>query len=321
MYEVKFENFSKFFNKFVKNDNIELTFDNIKQVAMKPVYTSISSLLRSSITVVERDESYFASGFHAHPEFELVYIQEGFGKRIIGNKIDKFEEGELVLIGPNVPHIWMSDESFKEDSTKRSKAIVVYFNPKIFSDLFYEMEETRQLKALFEQAEYGIEIGDDTKWEIVSKLKKMVTAKGLHKIVLLLDVLNQISVSPGLECINKQIVMKEPHHTDRLAHVFNYINSNFKKSIALKDVAKIISLTPESFCRFFRQKTGKKFIDYLNETRVFYATRALLNTDLTIAEIAYNTGFKTTSHFNKLFKKINSCSPTAYRQATALNMV
>src|ERR1700748_67955 len=116
---------------------------------MKPVYTSISSLLRSSITVVERDEPYFASGFHAHPEFELVYIKEGFGKRIIGNKIDEFKEGELVLIGPNVPHIWMSDESFKKDSKKRSKAIVVYFNPKIFSDLFYEMEETKQLKVLF----------------------------------------------------------------------------------------------------------------------------------------------------------------------------
>src|SRR6516164_9971066 len=101
---------------------------------MKPVYTNISSLLKSSIIVLERDEPHFSSGYHAHPEFELVYIMEGFGKRIIGNKIDEFKKGDLVLIGPNVPHVWTSYESFKGDSAGRSKALVVYFNPKIFSD-------------------------------------------------------------------------------------------------------------------------------------------------------------------------------------------
>jgi AraC-like DNA-binding protein len=288
---------------------------------MKPVYTNISSLLRSSVIVVERDEPHFSSGYHAHPEFELVYIMEGFGKRIIGNKIDEFKKDDIVLIGPNVPHVWTSHETFKGDNSKRSKALVVYFNPKIFSDLFYEMEETRQLKALFTQAEYGVEITETAKKHTVLKLKRIAAAKGLNKIILLLDILNHIANATGFECINKQIVLKQPQASDRLAYIFDYVNFNFKKDISLKEAAQVINLTPESFCRFFKQKTGKKFIDYVHETRVFYAAQSLINTDLTVAEIAYNTGFKTASNFNKLFKKINGYRPTEYRQAIARNII
>jgi AraC-like DNA-binding protein len=271
--------------------------------------------------VVERDEPHFSSGYHAHPEFELVYIMEGFGKRIIGNKIDEFKKGDLVLIGPNVPHVWTSHETFKGDDAKRSKALVVYFNPKIFSDLFYEMEEARQLKTLFIQAEYGITITETIKKQIVLKLKRIAATKSFTRIVLLLDVLNRIAASGGFERINKQIVVSQPQVSDRLTQIVDYVNTNFKKDMSLKEAADIINLTPESFCRFFKQKTGKKFVDYLHETRVFYAMQSLITTDLTVAEIAYNNGFKTASNFNKRFKKINGHCPTEYRRAAASNIV
>jgi AraC-like DNA-binding protein len=279
---------------------------------MKATSTSISSLLKSSVVAVERNEPYFSSVFHTHPEFELVYIKEGFGKRIIGNKIGAFKEDELILIGPNVPHVWMSDKSFKDDNLKRCKATVVYFNPKIFSDLFYSMEETRQLNKLFMQAEHGIEITGLAKQQTVQKLKNILTAKGINKIVCLLDILNTIASNTEFSYLNQQAI-KQPQPSGKLTYIFDYVNLNIKKNIALKDVAKVANLTPESFCRFIKQKTGKRFIDNLNETRIFKAKQLLLNTDLTIAEIAYSTGFKTISNFNLLFKRNTGFSPTSYR--------
>ena len=108
--------------------------------------------------------------------------------------------------------------------------------------------------------------------------------------------------------------MKQSIISDKLSNLFEYINTNYKNNITLKEAAKITNFTPESFCRFFRQKTGKKFIDYLHETRISSACRLLVNTDLTVAEIAYNTGFKTASGFNKLFKQYIGSSPSQYRK-------
>jgi AraC-like DNA-binding protein len=283
---------------------------------MKITSTSISDLFKSPVRIVERNSAFFTSEFHSHPEYELVYIQEGFGKRIIGNRIAEFKKGELVLIGPHVPHVWMSDKSFYiPDSAKRSKAIVVYFNPKIFSESFYEMEEAKQLNKLFTQSKFGIEIRRTIKKQTIIKLKKIITAQGMKKIILLLDMLNEISVKSEFNCINQQIVEKQLKVSDRLTDLFSYVNTNYKKHISLEEAAKITNLTPESFCRFFKQKTGKKFIEYLQETRVSHASQALLNTDLTIAEVAYKTGFSTVSNFNKLFKKITRQCPTQYRKA------
>ncbi len=282
---------------------------------MKIVSTNISSLFKSPVNIIERDEAFFSSSFHAHPEFELVYIKEGFGKKIIGTKVTDFAAGELLLIGQDVPHIWMSDKSFyAENCIKRSKALVAYFNAKIFSDCFYEMEEAAAVNKLFLHAKYGIEIAGKTKEQIVVKLEKMLAAQGLNRCIILLDILNTIAVSNEYNCINEQVAVKQHPASDRLTNVFNYINANFKKNISLKEVARIINLTPESFCRFFKQKTGKNFIDYLQQTRLSHASKFLLNTDLTVAEIAYKTGFTTASNFNKLFKKHTGCCPTAYRK-------
>ena len=288
---------------------------------MKSISTNITFLSKSPILIDEREEYCFNPVVHSHPEFELVYIKKGFGKRVIGNNINEFKEDELVLVGPNLPHAWMSDKSFEKDNVKRSRAIVVYFNPKIFSELFYSMEEIRPLNNLFNQAQHGVEITGATKTETIRKLENMVDSTGLKKVVCLLEILNTIAAHNQFNCIDKEIAIQKFRTSTKLTQVFDYVNSNIKNNIALKDVAKIANLTPESFCRFFKQKTKKKFIDYLHETRLASAKQLLLNTDLTIAEIAYQTGFKTASNFNLLFKKNAGTSPTSYRKANFYNML
>ena len=145
---------------------------------MRLVSTSISNLHRSQVKIIERDEQYFNSPFHYHPEFELVYIVEGFGKRIIGSKIEEFEKGEILLIGSNVPHVWISDKSFyTKDCARRSKAVVIYFNPKIFSHHFYEMEESFYLNKLFSHSQNGIKITGETKKANCIKVREVIKIK------------------------------------------------------------------------------------------------------------------------------------------------
>lgn len=275
---------------------------------------NISNLTQSSITIIERDQPFFSSEYHFHPEFEMVYIKEGYGKKIIGSSVYEFNKDELVLLGANLPHVWISDKS--ELRGKTSKATVVYFDAGIFSDLFFKMDETKQLNKLFINAKQGILITGDTKRKALLKLKKLRAAKGFNKIICLLDMLNVIAGRDEIVCFSHKPVIRQSQASERLTQVFDYINSNLKKTIALKDVAKIVNLTPESFCRYFKQKTGKRFIDYLHETRIFNAKQLLLNSDFTVAEIAYKSGFKTASNFNKLFKKNTGFCPTEFRKVS-----
>ncbi len=286
---------------------------------MEVIASRINVLYNSPVKIIDECESCFTREFHFHPEFELMYIKEGFGKRIIGNKIHEFKEGELLLIGPDVPHAWINAKSpYSSHDKKRSKAIVVYFNPQIFSELFYQMEEASYLNKLFVQSKYGVEIKGDLKEQIVLKLKNMVKAKGIDKIVQLLDILNQVSISNSFYPVNQQMMPANVYTSDRLTSLFNYIDLNYKKNISLKDAASVVNLSPESFCRYFKQRTGKNFINYLHEMRISNASQLLLNSDLTIAEVAYKNGFTTVSNFNKLFKKITGYRPTEYRKVAAL---
>lgn len=283
---------------------------------MKPTVTNISNISNTFITLIERDELYFSQEYHFHPEFELVYIEEGTGKKIIGSSITPFGRDELVLIGPNLPHVWISDKN-NDGQKERSKAAVVYFNPKIFSEYFFQMEEARPLKKLFSYAQQGISITGDTKKEALIKLKILLAANGINKIICLLDLLNTLAGEKQISCFNHTPARHQLQFSERLTHVFTYINSNLKKNITLKDAAKIANLTPQSFCRYFKQKTGKKFVDYLHETRILNAKNLLLDSDFNVAEIAYKSGYKTASNFNKLFKKNTGFSPTEFRKAGA----
>ncbi|MBS1747440.1 MAG: helix-turn-helix domain-containing protein [Bacteroidetes bacterium] len=281
---------------------------------MKLTTTNISNIYKSLLTIFEWDEPLFSTEFHSHPEFELIYIKQGKGRRIIGNTIEEFNADELTLVGPGLPHVWLTDKTTLQKNDNCSKAIIVTFNHTIFADGFYEMKETAALQKLLIRAKSGIDITGKTKGKIVNKLVSLLKTNGFEKIICLLEILNIIASSNETHCINTTAIEATKPVSGRLNDVFNFIDGNIDKNISLSTVAKMTSLTPESFCRFFKQKTGKTFVDYVQETRIQHASQLLLNTDLTSAEIAYQNGFKTASGFNKLFKKITGYCPTEYRK-------
>jgi AraC-like DNA-binding protein len=284
---------------------------------MKILQTEISPVISSHLSLIERDDAFFKAPFHFHPEMELVYILESFGKRIIGDTIEPFSPGDMVFIGSNLPHIWMNDEIFFNDiSDLKAIAFVFYCNKIVFGIGFYEMKEAIRLKDFFQKAEKGMRINGTTKETIAKKLKTLLHKKDFEKIIGLFEILHILSQSDDINFItsdgyNAQLNYSE---TDRLSNVYKYVQTHFKEDINLDTIAGISNLTPQSFCRLFKKRTGKSFVEYLNEVRIATACKYLLDTDWSISEVAYNSGYKTVSNFNKLFKNITGYSPTLYKE-------
>ena len=284
---------------------------------MKIVKTNIASYTNTSLSVFSREESFFQSPFHSHPEFELVYVLESHGKRIIGNSIESFESGDMVFLGDGIPHVWLNDEVFyKENNSLKAKAIVIYFSRDLFGNSFYELPEAQEVKKLFSQAMKGVAITGQTNALIAEKMKKLLKKKGFEVIMGLIEILSLLSKSKDLRYINDDnyVSVADDNKNDRLAAVFQYVKSNYKKEISLEEISQIANLTPTSFCRMFKTKTKKPFVEYLNEIRVSNACRYLIETDLGVSEIAYECGYKTASNFNKLFKKLMGTTPKEYRK-------
>jgi YesN/AraC family two-component response regulator len=288
---------------------------------MKALQTEISNLLHSYIAVVERNEPYFKSPFHYHPELELVYVKESHGKRIIGDKLDTFTDGDMVFMGSNLPHIWLNDEIYYKGFTYlHAQSIVVYFNKEVFSKNFYELKESSKINDLFNRASRGIRILGETQKKIAIKMEKLVKKKDFDRIICLMELLNILATSKDIEYITNEGYTGTTLQTktDRLSEVYKYITTNYFNDISLDEISKIANLSPTAFCRLFKQRTNRHFVEYLNEVRISNACKFLLETNLNVSEIAFQCGYKTLSNFNKIFKKTTALSPKEYRQKTEI---
>lgn len=288
-----------------------------KKRKMKIEKTKITSYLNSYISVISREDSFFQSPFHSHPELELVYIKESYGKRIVGNSVEPFVSGDMVFLGSDIPHVWLNDEIYYQGISKlKAQAIVVYFNKDIFGPIFYDLKETQKISDLFNRAFRGLSITGKTNILVAKKLEKLIHKKNFEIIIGLFEILSILSESSDISFVNNEAYtpVHDRAKNDRLSDVFEYVKINFKQDISLIEIAKIANLTPTSFCRMFKSKTQKHFVEYLNEIRVSNACKFLIETDMGMSEIAYECGYKTASNFNKLFKKLTGTTPKEYRK-------
>lgn len=284
---------------------------------MKIFKTEITLELNKHISFLERDEPFFKAPFHFHPELELVYIKESRGKRIVGDKIEPFEVGDMVFVGRNLPHVWLNDEAYYQGAPAlRAKAIVAYFNADLLAPIFYNMEESGLITSFFKLAERGVHITGKTRDSVAKKLDKLLIKKGLDKVIGLFEIFNTLSKSKDIRLLTNESYRAEVKDAekDRLAALYKYVQENFKSEISLKTAASLAFLAPQSFCRMFKKKTNKHFVNYLNEVRISKACSYLLETDLPISDVAYKCGYKTISNFNRNFKGITQTSPKKYRE-------
>ncbi len=284
---------------------------------MKPHLLKVPHKPESSFSVHQNTGQNFYNQWHFHPEIELIYIHKGRGTRFIGNDVHRFEPDELCLFGANLAHMWRCDpEYFIEDSKLKAEVTVIYFHHDFLGEKFFGTPELKNIELLLEKAKLGIKIVGQTKAQIKPMITKLQETTGLERVMVLLSILEKIATSKDREYINTLYHPEkiEPHEADRLNKVFQYISENFQKKITLEEIASVANLSAKAFCRYFRTKTRKTFQDFLLEVKIAHACNLILEKDMTIYEVCYDSGFNNLSNFNRYFKKLMNKTPLEFKK-------
>jgi AraC-like DNA-binding protein len=256
--------------------------------------------------------------WHYHSALELIYIKKGRGTQFIGDSIKNFNDGDVVLLGSNLPHYWRFDPEFFEETTGESVDVyAIHFKEDFLGAAFIDLPENQELKKIIAQSKQGIKLEGISKAKIASLMPQIIEATGTKRIIKLLEVLTEIA-----NCEEKNILVSlgfKPNflenEKDRIQSIYNYTISNYKNKIELKEIAAVAKISPNSFCKFFKTKSRKTYTQFLNEIRVGQACKLLIENDLTVKEICYDCGFYNFTSFHKYFREITGKTPLKYQQA------
>lgn len=281
----------------------------------------VGTLSMKSIHVKLVEQTHLTSPFHFHEMCELVYIKNGNGKRIVGDHVDDFSNGDLVLLGPNLPHIWLDDNAAqKTNSDSKIRSVVIYFSPYLLSDLAGEASSV--VENLITRAQRGIQFYGKTLEQVICNLNELKREYGLKKVSSFLHIIDTLAVSEEYRSL-ASITYKNLYNrmdTDRMSTLYKFLNENFREEISLDEAAAIVNMSQGAFCRFFKSRTQKSFTMFVNELRIGYACKLLRNQDQSITAIAFECGYQNLTNFNKFFKRIMRKTPTQYKKEITLSV-
>jgi AraC-like DNA-binding protein len=261
-------------------------------------------------------EPVFDPNWHFHSEYQLFVVLRGEGTRFIGDHVHPFRPGEITFTGPNLPHLWRSDQERAPQEQEDYEGIVVYFHEDFVQGKLFQKEEAIKLRRLFKRSSRGISVKGETAEKVRQMLIQLLLLEGFDGLLQLLSILNIISQSSDLELLASPgytNTLKEGD-TERMNQVYAYVMKYFKQKIAIRDLAELINMTPTSFSRYFRVHANKTFSEFLSEIRIGYACKMLIEEKANVSQACYESGFQTMSNFNKQFKAITRRTPRAYRK-------
>lgn len=279
---------------------------------MKLQYKSFNESNFSSVYAKRKKAPYFGVNWHFHDEFELMYIMKGEGVRVVGDRMDYFNKEELVFLGSGVPHVFKND---KNASQNEVDYIVVKFNRIIGGQDLFKIPELAPINRFLKRAGKGLIFSDTTVMKLKKQLIKLAKSKNEDRIILLLKVLKILSAQEDYnELSTDTFLLKNTSSSeDRTKKVINYISENYNKNISLEDLASISYMTTNSFCRYFKNRTGKTAFQFIREFRINKACQMLINGEKNISQICFDTGFNSLSSFNRVFKSLKHISATEYK--------
>jgi AraC-like DNA-binding protein/mannose-6-phosphate isomerase-like protein (cupin superfamily) len=251
--------------------------------------------------------------WHYHPEYEIVYIPEGSGRRHVGQNVSAYDGGELVFIGPNVPHL-----NFSHGKQGPYEEVVVQMRSDFLGEAFLRTPEMAAVQRLFERSGQGLAFGEATKQVLGPLLLALPHQTGFDRLLNLLTIFQHLAHAPDMQPLQADGIRFElnPKEEGRINRIYAYVAAHYTNPIDLATVADLANLTVPAFCRYFKRMTQLTFSDFVNEYRVSQARR-LLHTDQSVATIGGSVGYTNLSHFNKTFKTITGQTPTAYRKGHA----
>lgn len=248
--------------------------------------------------------------WHYHPEVELVFVEKGNGKRHIGNHISYYTDGDLVMIGSNLPHYGFTDRL-----TARNRENIIQFHPDIIQQAFDKVPEMRKVSELISQSQHGLSYYGKTKEKVGELTNNMAIQSHFDQFLSLLSILHLLTQSKEYHLLNatKMTVQASLQDHVRIKVVFNHVINQFHTNVPLEEAASMINMTVPSFCRYFKKQTSKTFTQFVNEYRITHACKLLSETSRAISDICFECGFNNFAHFNKQFKKVTGQNPTTYR--------
>lgn len=266
--------------------------------------------------LIERQKSNFNFPIHVHPEYELNYIENAKGaQRIVGDSIEEIENEELVLItNPRLEHAWMDHHNQSKDIHE----ITIQFHSDLLKEEFLNKNQLISIQELFKHAEKGVTFSRETIIKI-RPLLKILTCENdsFYSLIKLLIILHELSIDKEMRELSSRSFTTSPLQSEsnnaKLNKIVEYIHQHYSDTIRLSDVADMVHMSEASFCRFIKQHTSKSFIDFLTDIRLGGASRALIDSTQSIAEIGYSCGFNNLSNFNRIFKKKKGVTPSEFR--------
>jgi AraC-like DNA-binding protein len=265
-------------------------------------------------TLFSRVKSGFDFPLHYHEEFELNFIRGAKGaRRVVGDHVEEIGELELVLTGPNLQHAWFNHQC----KSKEIHEITIQFHKDLFDEKLLRRNQLSFIKNMFDKSSRGILFPKETIQAVAPRIIELNQKHGFDSVLELISILHDLSISRNLRILSDSAFTNEPfsYNSRRIEKTFEYMNKNFDRTITLSEVSKLANMSDVSFSRFFRQRTGNTFIDSLTEIRLGHASRILIDSTNSIAEVAYHCGFNNISNFNRIFKKKKGCTPREFRES------
>ena len=278
---------------------------------MKPIIQKLPLTENSSFVSRTYRTPNFEVPWHHHVEYELILFTEGSGLSFIGNYIGGFETGDIFFLAKNLPH------TFRKRDDLITSAIVVQFREDCWGASFFLAEECAEIRNLFAVSTHGLKIEGKSKVQLTSLLKALEHATGLQRIIGLCNCLHIIATKKDYVTLSTGMV-RQPNTkgNEKIDRIFDFTISQFQKCIELQEIAKLANMSVPAFCNYFKKCTKKTYINFLNEVRIGYACRLLTNTNDTISDICFDSGFQSLQNFNKQFYKLKRITPSGYRKRT-----
>ncbi|WP_411031048.1 AraC family transcriptional regulator [Spongiimicrobium sp. 3-5] len=282
---------------------------------MKPRLIDRSNSKDQSFSVSYLDEQYFFKVWHYHPELELVFILEGTGTQFVGDSIEQFQAGDVVLIGKNLPHLMLNDSDyFEKGSTLAARAIVINFERYFAGRTFLSLPEMASINTLLDLSLRGIKFHGVVREQALLAAQRIFELADYERMLALIHLLCSLSKTSDYRLLSSSGFSNSVANIEksRMGKVYDYVMNNMDKNISLKRAAEIVHMNPTSFSRYFKKNHKKNFTQYVNEVRIGYACKLLLEKKLNVSEICYRVGFNNISNFNRQFKIIKGVSPREY---------
>ncbi|MGN0002667.1 MAG: AraC family transcriptional regulator [Sphingobacterium composti] len=251
--------------------------------------------------------------WHYHDEIEFIYVAKGSGTLFVGDRIQSFNQNSCVLIGPNIPHYWLFHNDYLNEHNPID-CIVIHFKPDFLGEEFYDLQEAKSLQQLILNSERALYLENCS--SLFSNLFfKVHEQSNILKITKLIESLYYFQQSEPILLISEEYEVYN-HSSDhkRMNNVINYIKDNYRNKVELDTLSNLAKMTKNSFCRYFKQKTGKTPIQFVSELRVSHACRLLRSTDKNLKEISFESGFNSFVNFHKIFKSVTNTSPKQYKK-------